>query len=157
MAILLGGGFAFGGIAAYSGMVNTGSSNSDQQQPNLTAPSQTFIDGQYNRSSQEKLYIASQNDYVFITGYYQTKEQRQQVEQYRTVAQNFNNRAYIEIVNASVSPPPADITSYPAALVIGSNRGSPTAVVQNATASDVRQAACNGIRNYGSLAATCVG
>jgi hypothetical protein len=156
MAILIGGGFAFGGMASYAGLVDTGSSNNGDQEANITLPQQNYRDGSFGRSSQEKLYMAGQTDSVFITGYYTTSEEKQQVEELETVAQNFNGRAYVEIVNASETTVREEVSDYPAALVIGSNRASPTAMVENATVPSVTQAACNAVREYGNLAAQCV-
>lgn len=156
MAIMLGGGFAFGGMSAYSSMVNADSGGGGGE-ANLSAPAQNFNQGEINRTSQEKLYIAAQNDYIFVTAYYMNESEREALGNLESLPSDFNDRAYINVVNASEIVPPGEITDYPAALVFGANRASPSVVVQDATESKIRQAMCDSVGNLGELAATCVG
>ncbi len=156
MAVLLGGGFAFGGMAAYSGMIQTGSSGGGQQ-PNLTAPGQNYIEGPINRTTQEKVYISSQNDIVFVTAYYRNSSEQERLGDLESLAGQFNDRLYINTVNASDSRPPGQINTYPGALVVGAGTQRQAFMVQNANPDRIRQSACDAYRTLGDLAAVCVG
>ncbi|MFB6204309.1 MAG: hypothetical protein ABEJ75_01555 [Candidatus Nanohaloarchaea archaeon] len=159
VALMLGGGFAFGGIASYAGIVGGGSSNTaNQGQRNFTLPSSNYVEGGFNRSLQVQRYLASQKDVVFTTVYYSERKGLEAARQLKSLRDVFGDRLYIAAANKSRHQVPlseSSIKSYPVAVLLGGNQNSPTAVVNEVTSNRVSSAACSVIRDLGELAAYC--
>ncbi len=158
MGLLIGGGFAFGGIASYAGLTGGSGGNSNGNQFNATLPSQNYLEGSLGMNSREQLVLAARNDVVFVNAYYGSQEQLESLRGLQDIPQEFNGRVYVQVVNeSSISPIMTEygVNELPAAVVIGSSRNSQAAVLQDPSKQVVSQAACNAIRNWGSLAARC--
>ncbi|WEL22949.1 hypothetical protein [Candidatus Nanohalovita haloferacivicina] len=151
VAILIGGGFAFGGIASYSGLTSGGGSNNNQQQDVPQLPSQSISEGPLDLTSREKSYLAAVNDVVFVTGYYNTSEGRSQVETVETVQSNFGEKMYLNYVNTSEIPAQTQLQQTPAVHVVGAVIQNRQAVPQqglvyNITEQNVASSTCSYIR-----------
>lgn len=126
VGLLLGGGFAFGGIASYSGMVNTGSSsNGDRQEFRTTPPSASFSDGPYNLSLREQRALAANYNSVFVTLLYENSSERQEFLSYRGVEDRFQGRMFIQVVSKTENPQYQNLGRNvdPEATFIGGARG----------------------------------
>ncbi|QKQ98679.1 hypothetical protein GKQ38_04100 [Candidatus Nanohaloarchaea archaeon] len=152
IAILIGGGFAFGGIASYSGLTGGGGgTNNNQQQQAPELPNQTFSRGSLGLTTREKSYLAAVNDVVFVTGYYNTSEGRQQLEAVKTVQNNFGDKMYLNYVNTSNIPAQTQLEKTPAVHVVGAvvrnRRAVPQqSVIYNITEQNVASSTCSYIR-----------
>ncbi len=152
IAILIGGGFAFGGIASYSGLVGGGGGNNVEQQERPELPSQTFTEGTLDLTTNEKAFLAAQNDVVFATGYYNTSEDKGQLQTVRDVQSEFGEKIYLNYVNSSQIPPQTELRQTPAVHIIGAivqnQRAQPSQnVVYNITESEIASGTCNLIRD----------
>ncbi|MFB6208189.1 MAG: hypothetical protein ABEJ69_02475 [Candidatus Nanohaloarchaea archaeon] len=159
VALMLGGGFAFGGIASYAGIVGGGSSNTNtQDQANVTLPSKKYVEGGFDRELRVQRYLAYREDVVFTTVYYQDEEGLETARGLKTLHETFGDRLYIAAANASKHQVPLSesrIEGYPLAVLLGGNQNSPTAVVNDVSSAKVGSAACKVIRDLGDLAAYC--
>lgn len=159
LAILIGGGFLIGPMASYAGLTG-GSSNNQDRGPNVTLPSQQYAETPFSHSLRERAYMAARDDVVFITGYYETQSQLEAVESLQSLQETFGDRIYIRAVNASEQSLPVSDTRQvvlPAAIVVGGSQSSPTALVNNATSSNVGSTVCQVIKEPGDAAAYCFG
>lgn len=158
IGIAIGGGFAFGGIASYAGMTNTQSSQ--QQEYNTTMPSSTYMETPFHLDPREQRILAYQRDVVFVNAFYETAEQKQQMEsQFSDIPDRFNGRVYVSVANSSAE---SDIiinyglTDFPKTVIIGGNqryRGQPLSEINGNT---VSSEVCDAFRQLGSNAAQCL-
>jgi ABC-type Fe3+-hydroxamate transport system substrate-binding protein len=154
MALLLGGGFAFGGIASYSGLVNTGSNN--QQEFNASMPSQNYQETPYDMSLREQRVLAYNRDIVFVNAFYETEDQRSGMQNFQQLAETFDDRVYVSVANSSAN---SDImiayglVDFPAAVVMGGGGATQT---ENVTVESVSQAVCDSFRSLGKQSAQCL-
>lgn len=159
VGLLMAGGFAFGGMASYSSMVNTGSSGDDEIEAQL--PEQNFIDGDYDLSTRERMYLAIQEDVVFVSAVYNTSEQKQQLMQLENMTENFDGRVYLSVENSSTSTTASSYTlsRYPNVLMYGyatSARQQPTpAQVEDITESNIASTVCRMMNEWGDVRAYC--
>lgn len=155
MGLLLGGGFAFGGIASYSGLVNTGSSGG-QQQFNATLPSKNYQETPYDMSLREQRTLAYNDDIVFVNAFYDTEEQRDRMQDLQQLPERFDNRVYVSVANSSSN---SDImiayglVDFPGAVVTG---GTGSTQPGNVTVDSVSEAVCDSFRSLGSQSAQCL-
>jgi hypothetical protein len=161
IGLLIGGGFAFGGIASYSSMIGGGGSNfNGQNQFNATLPQNNFQTESFVLSSQEQLVLAARNDVVFVNGLYETEQDLNQIKQLEGVEDNFNGRIYVHAVNYSETTMFSryGFTDLPKAVVIGGagQKGS-VSIAENVDKQSVASAACRSYRNWNSLSAYCQG
>lgn len=159
VGLMIGGGFAFGGIASYAGMVGGGQPSGDNgQQFNASLPDNNFQVESYGLDSREQRILAIQNDVVFVTGLYETEEQLQQIQQLEGVESNFNGRLYVQAVNNSEESVFAQygITEFPKAVVVGGagQRGS-ISMADDVSRQSISSRACQSYRNWGDLSAYC--
>jgi hypothetical protein len=152
IAILIGGGFAFGGIASYSGLVGGGGGNNADQQERPELPAQNFTEGTLDLTTNEKAFLAAQNDVVFATGYYNTSEDKEQLQTARNVQSEFGDKMYLNYVNSSQIPPQTELRQTPAVHFVGAvvqnQRARPSQnVVYNMTESEIASGTCNLIRD----------
>lgn len=160
VGLLIGGGFAFGGIASYSGLVSTGSNSNDGQQINTTLPGQNYADGGFSLSKREQQYIAYQNDVVFVNAFYETSSQKEQLENLEPLTSDFGDRVYVSVVNASESDLRYDfsITEYPKVVLIGGTQRSARGMIATDTSREaVSGQVCNAFRKLGEQSVNCVG
>ncbi|MFB6245721.1 MAG: hypothetical protein ABEJ03_05245 [Candidatus Nanohaloarchaea archaeon] len=154
--------FAFAPILNYmnrlgvdlSGIMGGGGGQGGQQDDRPEMPSSTFSSSMYNLSLREKQFFARQNDIVFMSLIYTNSSQRERLEEVSSVRSNFNNRLYIDLVNNSETTEFAryGFNEFPKGVAVSPAGG---AVVDNVTESEVSDVACNGFRNWNSLASYC--
>ena len=152
IAILIGGGFAFGGIASYSGLVGGNTSPDSQQSERPDLPAQNFTEGTLDLTTNEKAFLAAQNDVVFATGYYNTSEDKQQLQVAKDVQREFGDKMYLNYVNSSQIPAQTELQQTPAVHIIGAvvqnQRARPSQnVVYNMTEREIASGTCNLIRD----------
>lgn len=158
MGLLIGGGFAFGGIASYAGITGGGNSNNGGEEFNTSLPAEQYSDGSYGLSAKEQLYIASQNDIVFVTGFYENSSQKQELTGLSPLPDRFNDRVYVSVVNSSEASDVFynyGITEFPRVVVIGGNRNYRTSPLEDVSAENVGQEVCSAFSSLGSVAPQC--
>jgi hypothetical protein len=151
------GGFAFGGIAQFSGITGGGDSN-QQQQFNATLPSQSYQETGFDLSAREQRVLAVRNDIVFVNSFYSNQSQLDDMKQLESVSQSFGDRVYVNLVNSSSANDVLysyGITEFPKAVVIGGSRQGVT-TVSNVSSQTVSSAACNAFAQLGDQAANCL-
>jgi len=156
VGLMIGGGFALGGIVSYSGLVDTGSSQREEFDAQL--PSQNYIEGSFDLDRQEQLILAAQNDAVFISVFYEDQEQLENMRFLESVPQEFNNRVFIQVQNSSSDSPlliDFGVTEFPKAIVIGSSRSARVATLDEVSKDQTENAVCQVIREWGQFAAKC--
>lgn len=154
VALMLGGGFAFGGIASYAGLVDTGSSDREQQR--VTMPEQNYKEKPFNMSSRGQQALAYNRDVVFVNAFYETGEQRQQLQDLQQLPERFDDRVYVSVANSSADSDlmiSYGIVEFPAVVVMG---GSGSAQPENITVSAVSDAVCDSLRSLGEQSAQCL-
>ncbi|MFB6191135.1 MAG: hypothetical protein ABEJ64_01805 [Candidatus Nanohaloarchaea archaeon] len=154
--LLIGGGFAFGGIASYAGITGGGSNPQQQERPEL--PSQNVVDGGFDLSVREQAALAYRNDVVFVTvleGNRSAGLDRQQL------VSDFSGRVYVTSVDgeASTLATTQNITEFPRAVAVSAavQRGRlvPRMLSVEPKQGDVTRAVCQVLTSWGSASATC--
>lgn len=155
VAILIGGGFAFGGIASYAGIVgNTGQSS--QGEFDAEMPTQNYQESPYNMSLREQQALAYRNDVVFVNAFYENAEQKEQLQRLQELTQRFDNRVYVSVASSSSSSEiliSYGLVEFPSAVV---NGGSGVSQPENVTVDQVSEAICDGFRSLGDQSAQCL-
>jgi hypothetical protein len=159
IGLLIGGGFAFGGIASYAGLTNS-QANQQQNQINTTMPSSNFQEQPFDLGSREQRLLAFRNDVVFVNSYYNTDEQRQQmVDEFSDLGEQFNGRVYVAVANSSAN---SDIlysyglTNFPNSVIVGGNQQYSGQPVQEIDADVISSEICDAFRQLGSTAGQCL-
>lgn len=158
VGLLIGGGFAFGGIASYAGMVNSGQSPDGDQQQRPELPSSNVVEDGFNLSTREQVSLAYENDVVFVT----VLEDNETVEMDRqAIVSEFDNRVYITNLDASRSTLSSQLdeselpTAIAVSAAVSNQQLQPRLVQAEPNRGDVTSAVCDAMRNWGSLAAMC--
>jgi len=158
IGLLIGGGFAFGGIASYAGLTN--SQAQDQNEVNTTMPSSNYQEGPLHLGPREQMSLAYRNDVVFVNSYYNTEEQKQQMkDEFSSLPERFDNRVYIAVANSSSN---SDIlyqyglTDFPSTVIVGGNQQYSGQPVQEIDADAVSSEICDAFRQLGSSAGQCL-
>lgn len=155
VALLLGGGFAFGGIASYAGLVGS-NTDSSQQQRRAVMPSQNYQEQPFNMSVREQRVLAYNNDVVFVNAFYDTAEQKQELQSLQNLPDRFDGRVYVSLANSTSN---SDImisyglVDFPSVIVAGA---SGTSQPGNMTNSAVSDAVCASFRSLGDQSAQCL-
>ncbi|MFB6212944.1 MAG: hypothetical protein ABEJ07_00035 [Candidatus Nanohaloarchaea archaeon] len=156
--LLIGGGFAFGGIASYAGITGGGSQQTQQDRPEL--PSQNIVEGGFDLSVREQAALAYRNDVVFVTvleGNRSAGLDRQQL------VSDFSGRVYVTSVDgeASTLATTQNITEFPAVVTVSAavrnRRLAPQVLSAEPTQEGVTRAVCQVMNEWGSASATCSG
>lgn len=166
VGLLLGGGFAFGGMLSYAGLTPSGGNN-QQQQDRPELPAQNVNNETFGLSYREQGALAYQNNAVFVTGVYKTEEDLQQLQSLSDLPQRFNNQVYVQFVNQSLAPPIPQylgIIDTPQVAIIGGQlvtqqgrQGFYSTTLESFSQQEVDAAVCNGFRSLeGNLTALCV-
>lgn len=155
VAILIGGGFAFGGIASYAGIVgDTGQSS--QGEFDGEVPDQNYQETPYNMSLREQQVLAYNDDVVFVNAFYENESQKEQLENLQNLPQRFDNRVYVSVASSSSASEiliSYGLVEFPSAVVTG---GSGVSQPENVTVSSISEAVCNGFRSLGDQSAQCL-
>lgn len=155
VAILIGGGFAFGGIASYAGIVgDTGQSN--QGEFNAEVPDQNYQETPYNMSLREQQVLAYNEDIVFVNVFYENESQKEQLQQLQNLPDRFDNRVYVSVASSSSNSEiliSYGLVEFPSAVVTG---GSGVNQPEDVTVQQVSDAVCDGFRSLGDQSAECL-
>lgn len=153
------GGFALQGIASYSGHVDAGGQGGGQM-GEFEMPSENFRDGGYNLSAQQQLYLAVNNDIVFVNVFYDSEEDRQMLEEeLRGLPDSFGQRVYVSLQSSDSDSDMLytyGFTEFPQALVIGGNQERAPEPVSEVTSEAVSEEICNEFRQLGDQAGQCL-
>ncbi|MFB6174959.1 MAG: hypothetical protein ABEJ87_03195 [Candidatus Nanohalobium sp.] len=159
VGLLMAGGFAFGGIASYAGLVNTGGGGNKKK---LTAelPTQTFKEGPYNLTARQRMYLSLKDDAVIVSAVYNSSEGKEKLMPLKNLTDKFTGRAFISVVNASDSKIAQQyrITQYPKVLVFGfktSRKQVPATVDKDLTPKNVGNVICSVMKSWGNAAPYC--
>ncbi|MFT4867752.1 MAG: hypothetical protein ACI9LV_000356 [Candidatus Nanohaloarchaea archaeon] len=155
VAILIGGGFAFGGIASYAGITGGGQQNS-QGEFNAVVPEQNYQETPYNMSLREQQVLAYNEDIVFVNAFYENESQKEQLQQLQNLPNRFDNRVYVSVASSSSSSEiliSYGLVDFPSAVVTG---GSGVSQPDNVTAPQVSDAVCDVFRSLGDQSAQCL-
>ena len=150
-------GFMFMGAASLSGLTPSGNPNQgSQQQITAEMPNSTFSTESFGLGVNQQAQLAFENDVVFVNAIY---ENETEFEYLQGLDEDFNGRVYINHQNASESQftNAFQIDDFPTIIVIGgqqTQQGPYLDRPQNDRAS-VTESICSGMRDVGSLAATC--
>lgn len=121
--LLMAAGFTFGGMASMSSMIQSPSGDSDQQSDiqNAELPSNHYSADGFNLSDEEKLYLASTEVKVFVTGYYSNQSQKEMLSELQQLTEIFGDAVYVELSDSDSGRilNQAQISDYPAIVVNG--------------------------------------
>ena len=158
IALAIGGGFAFGGIASYAGLTNAQANQGDQA--NTTMPSSNYMEEPLHLGPREQRLLAYNNDVVFVNSYYNSEEQKQQMEQeFSGLPEKFGDRVYVSVANSSSN---SDIlyqyglTNFPSTVIVGGNQQYSGQPIQEIDAATVSTEICDAFRELGSSAGQCL-
>lgn len=154
VALLIGGGFAFGGIASYAGIV--GDTGGSQGEFDGELPSSNYQEQPYNMSLREQRVLAYRNDVVFVNAFYDNAEQRERLQEFQSLPSVFDDRVYVSVANSSASSEiliTYGIVDFPAAVVTG---GSGVMQPENVTQSSISSSVCEMFRSLGDQSAQCL-
>lgn len=157
IGIAIGGGFAFGGIASYSGMVDSGQNN-QQQEFNASMPSDNYQEAAFDLSAQEQKVLAYNNRAVFVNAFYDNQSQKQDMTQLQDISSDFSGRVYVSLANSTSD---SDIlysyglTEFPAVVVIGGQPERQPQILRDSDSQQVSREICNAFRQLGSAASQC--
>lgn len=158
IALAIGGGFAFGGMASYAGL--TDANANPQQEVNMTMPSSNYVDGPLHLGPREQLNLAYRNDVVFVNSFYTNQTQKQQMEEeFSDLPSQFNDRVYVSLANSTSESDVLinyGLTSFPNTVVIGGNQQYSGQPVQEIDADTVSTEICDAFRQLGSNAGQCL-
>ncbi len=93
----------------------------EEQELNFEIPDQVYTEEGFNKNFQELIVTAAQHNIAITTVIYNNESERENIEDLEGVPQEFNDRAYVQIVpfeNAEDLPTQADIEDYPAAVTV---------------------------------------
>lgn len=155
VAVLIGGGFAFGGIASYSGLVGD-TQSSDQNGFNAEIPSTQYQESPYNMSLREQQTLAYNEDVVFVNAFYENESQREDLQELETVSDRFGDRVYVSVASSDSGSEiliEYGIIEFPSAVVTG---GAGVSQPDNVTVESVSSAVCDGFRSLGDQSAECL-
>lgn len=158
IGLLIGGGFAFGGIASYAGLTNSQAQQGNEV--NTTMPSSNYMEEPLHLGPREQLSLAYRKDVVFVNSYYNTEEQKQQMnEEFSGLPDRFNGRVYVSVANSTSN---SDIlyqyglTNFPSTVIVGGNQQYSGQPVQEINADVVSSEICDAFRQLGSSAGQCL-
>jgi hypothetical protein len=151
-------------MASYSSMVNTQSSDNQQEEFNATLPTESFSAEGFGLTTREERILAGRNDVAFVTLLYDDNETFQQLQQYEGIESDFRGRVFVQLMNESRTSRFAQygFTEYPKGVVIGGSRSRDAArqIIQDPTEESIRSAVCNSFASWNpsngpSVASVC--
>lgn len=166
--LLMAAGFTFGGMASMSSMIQSPSGDSGQQDEleNAELPSSQYNSDGFNLSDNQKLYLASTEVKVFVTGYYGNESQKEMLSELQQLNDIFGDAVYVELSDSDSGRilNDAQISDYPAIVVNGglTQRGGmriqSTQNVSEVNIDDISDTICNVFPTYPNDATktTCV-
>jgi len=150
----------YGGGAGGTGG-NTG--NQDREERNLTAPSQTYIEGGFDKSFTEQVVIGARDNKVFVNAYYDNESQIKDLRRLKQLQQDFGGHVFIQVLSSREGSEIVSrngITEFPTVVVQGgvnTRRGlvPRQQTVENVSVRNVEYAVCQTLSDLGGVAARC--
>lgn len=151
-------GFAFGAVQSFSSMVDAPAPQ--QGQSNAELPENDRAEEPFNLNIQEQFTLAFQNDIVFVNLYYETEEQKENLQDLGIVEDELGDKIYLTRVNESEAdtlPIEAGIDEYPAFIVVGDNQEAPQRTFQGEEFSNeqLASAICDSMATWGEYSSVC--
>lgn len=162
VGLMIGGGFAFGGIAQYAGLADSGGGgNQEENTFNTSLPAENFAKKPLDRSIREQLGTAVRNGVVIVNAYYRTKSQRKQVLNLSGIPERFNNKVYVRAVNASNGGTvyfnyEQQVESHPFIVVYGASRSYSSQPVETSKPDRVAEEICSAVGSISRYPSECV-
>jgi len=150
-------GFFLGGIASFSGMVDTQPAQPDNPEQEVEIPEENFEPDGYGLTAEQMFMIGFEEDVAFVNGFYQDEEQKETLEQrFEDLPETYDNRVYVGLEsNESQLATTYGVQEYPSALVVGGNQDNLPQPI-SAELEQVEQQICDSITELGpELAARC--
>lgn len=120
VGLVMAGGFTFGGMLSMASMVQSPSgSGGDSSVQDAELPSSQYSADGFNLTDNQKLYLASTNSKVFVTGYYSNSSQKEMLSGLRDLPDMFGDVVYVELSDDSSGRllDQAGISNYPAIII----------------------------------------
>jgi|APHM01.1.fsa_nt_gi hypothetical protein len=162
VGLMIGGGFAFGGIAQYAGLTDSGGSgNQGENTFNASLPAENFAEQPLDRGIREQLGTAARNGVVIVNAYYENESQREQVLRLREIPGRFNDNVYVRAVNASNGGTvyfnyEQQVDSHPFVVVYGASRSYSSQPVESSEPDRIASEICSAVGSISRFPSECV-
>jgi hypothetical protein len=162
VGLMIGGGFAFGGIAQYAGLTDTGGGGDQGENAfNTSLPAKNFAEEPLERGIREQLGIAARNGVVIVNAYYETESQREQVLDLSEIPGRFNDKVYVRAVNASNGGTvyfnyEQQVDSHPFVVVYGASRSYSSQPVETSNPDRIANEVCSAVGSISRFPSECV-
>ncbi len=162
VGLMIGGGFAFGGIAQYAGLTDTGGGgNQGEDAFNASLPAKNFAEEPLERGIREQLGIAARNGVVIVNAYYETESQREQVLDLSEIPGRFNDKVYVRAVNASNGGTvyfnyEQQVDSHPFVVVYGASRSYRSQPIETSDPDRIANEVCSAVGSISRFPSECV-
>lgn len=158
MGLLIGGGFAFGGIASYAGLVDGGNQN-NQDEFNATVPGENYVNSSFDLTGQEQRLLAYRDNLVFVNVFYNETEEAPDLEQ---LPSNFNNRVYVSVADTSQASSlyytyDTPTTGLPMAVIVGGSQSYRTQPIEDLSQERLSGEICDAFRSIDPVSTQCIG
>ncbi len=158
--LLIAGGFAFGGIASYAGLTNTGNQNA-QDEFNATVPDENYVEGSFDLTQREQMVLAYRDNFVFVNVFHNESEENN-LSQLKQLPDSFNDRVYVRSSDTSeastmyyaYNTPQTDL---PMAVVVGGNQGYRTQPLEDLSQERLSSEVCDAFRSIDPVSTRCIG
>lgn len=162
VGLMIGGGFAFGGIASYAGMVGGGQSQNGDTDTSFNAslPGSFYQESSFDMSPREQAVAASENQVVFVNTFYDNMTQYRSLQGLKDITSEYDNRVYVSVVNSSTPDPVLNqygFNTFPRAVVVGDKRSQPLTTVMEPSRENIGDSICSVMSSWDGLAAKCSG
>ena len=166
--LAMAGGFLFGGMFFYASSTPGGGGSPQNQGDAPELPNSSYSDGEsFSYGFQTQGALAYNNNVVFVTGVYETEEDKQALSSLESLSQRFEGGVHVQVVNQSSTTSIIQdfgIVDYPQVVVVG---GQPitqggrqsfySQTLSDFSDSSLNSAVCGGFRDLDDeLAAICV-
>jgi hypothetical protein len=162
VGLMIGGGFAFGGIAQYAGLTDSGGGgNQEENTFNTSVPEENFAEEPLDRGIREQLGTAARNGVVIVNAYYETESQREQVLNLSEIPGRFDNKVYVRAVNASNGGTvyfnyEQQVDSHPFVVVYGASRSYSSQPVETSNPDRIAEEICSAVGSISRFPSECV-
>ena len=120
VGLVMAGGFTFGGMLSMASLVQSpAGSGEDSNVQDAELPSSQYSADGFNLTDNQKLYLASTENKVFVTGYYSNSSQKEMLTGLNQLTESFGDLVYVELSDESSGRllDQAGISNYPAIII----------------------------------------
>ncbi len=159
IGLLIGGGFAFGGIASYAGLTDSG--NQNNQEFNATVPEENYVNESFGLSGQEQRLLAYRDNVVFVNVFYNESEE-QDFSEIEQLPERFNEKVYVSTASTSDASSlyytyDSPTTGLPMAVIVGGSRSYQTQAIEDLSQERISSEICNAFRSIDPVSTQCIG